>query len=145
MVSIDYQNAYVELLEIFKELSDDELNKIPKGIIEYMKANRNKNYKFSYNKYKTLNEQDVSNITKQIIIILFKRYFANEQQKKWIIRQKQLVFNEEEREKSVKYNPNNIFKKLDTSNEMQLEVIDETNNSFIDKILDLIFGKRIDI
>ena len=78
MVNIQYANAYSEVLEILKYISKDEYNKIPKELIEVYKKNANKDYYFYYDPYKTLDEQNVSLITKGVIAILYRDYWATE-------------------------------------------------------------------
>ena len=72
MVSVEYANAYSEVLEILKFISKEDYNKIPASKIELFKLNSNKEYKFTYNPNKTLDEQNVSKRAKAIIGILFK-------------------------------------------------------------------------
>lgn len=148
MNDIKYQNSCTELTEILKTLSEEDLNKIPKSIIESIYNNRNTNYEFMYSKYKTLEEQNVSIVTKQMIIILFKNYFANEKQKQWILNQEKIALKNSEEKKKKRYDVNNIFKNTDKNEKLKLELIynnSEKSEQLIDKILDFIFGKRIDI
>lgn len=85
MVDIKYANAYSEILEILKYISIEDYNKIPKDKIKLFEVNSNKNYLFDYNPNLTLNEQNVSEITKIIIAILFRDYWATPKQRKVII------------------------------------------------------------
>lgn len=70
MVSIEYANAYSEVLEILKFISKEDYEKIPNSKIELFETNQNKEYIFEYNPNKTLEEQkksmyDVENIFKK--------------------------------------------------------------------------------
>ena len=85
MVDTKYANAYSEVLEILKYVSVEDYNKIPKNKIELFKINANNDYNFKYNPDKTLEEQNVSKITKGIIAILFRDYWATEIQRNKII------------------------------------------------------------
>ena len=85
MVNIEYANAYSEVLEILKYVSEEEYNKIPKELIEVYEKNANKQHKFKYDSSQTLDEQEVSIITKGIIAILFRDYWATEMQKENIM------------------------------------------------------------
>ena len=84
MVSVEYANAYSEVLEILKYISKEDYEKIPNSKIELFETNHNKEYIFKYNPNKTLDEQDVSKIAKAIIAILFRDYWATEIQKEKI-------------------------------------------------------------
>lgn len=75
MENIEYRTAYSEVLEILKHISKEDLNKIPKEMLEMFKANANKNYNFVYNTKKTLDRQHISNTAKTIIAILYEDYW----------------------------------------------------------------------
>ena len=85
MVSVEYANAYSEVLEILKYISKEDYEKIPNSKIELFETNHNKEYIFKYNPNKTLDEQNVSKTAKAIIAILFRDYWATELQKEKII------------------------------------------------------------
>jgi hypothetical protein len=142
MVSVEYANAYSEVLGILKFISKEDYEKIPESKIELFKANSNKEYNFVYNPEKTLDEQNVSKRAKAIIGILFRDYWATEVQREKIIRKQKndrLIL--EEKKKSL-YDVENIFKKRNTSNETQVkeEVTEMTiyKESFITKFLNRI-------
>ena len=119
MVSVEYANAYSEVLEILKFISKEDYNKIPASKIELFKLNSNKEYKFTYNPNKTLDEQNVSKRAKAIIGILFRDYWATEVQRDKIIRKQKndrLIL--EEQKKSL-YGIENIFKKRNTCSETE--------------------------
>ena len=82
MVDIKYANAYSEVLEILKYLTQEDYEKIPKEKIEVFETNMNKDYAFNYNPDKTLQEQNVSETARTIIAILFRDYWATEEQRK---------------------------------------------------------------
>ena len=110
MVNIKYANAYIEVLEILKYISVEDYNKIPKNKIELFETNANNDYIFKYDPSKTLDEQNVSKITKGIIAILFRDYWATESQRERIISKQNYDRMEIEKEKQEKYKSNGIFK-----------------------------------
>ena len=89
MVNVEYANAYSEVLEILKFISKEDYEKIPASKIELFKLNSNKEYKFTYNPEKTLDEQNVSKRAKAIIGILFRDYWATEIQREKIIKKQE--------------------------------------------------------
>lgn len=109
MVDIQYANAYSEVLEILKYISQEEYDKIPKTKIELFEINANKNHVFTYNPDKTLEEQNVSKITKGIIAILFRDYWATEAQREKIIAKQNYTRMKIEEEAKAKYDTD-IFK-----------------------------------
>ncbi len=112
MINIKYANAYFEVLEILKYISVEDYNKIPKNKIELFETNANNDYIFKYDISKTLDEQNVSKITKGIIAILFRDYWATESQREKIISKQNYDRMKIENEKQGKYNTN-IFQDKD--------------------------------
>lgn len=110
MVDRKYGIAYSELLEILKYVPVENYNKIPKSEIELFETYANKEYTFNYDIHKTLEEQNVSNITKGLIILLFRDYWATEIQRDKIIARQNYDRMKLEGQKEEKYNANNIFK-----------------------------------
>ena len=108
MVTAEYKIAYSEVLEILKYIPKEDFNKIPQNMIEMFKTNASNENKFVYNKNKTLQEQNVSEIARTIIAILFRDYWATTNQ-----RDKILKVQEVERQKYLqeKYNTDNLFKR----------------------------------
>lgn len=142
MVSVEYANAYSEVLGILKYISQEDYEKIPESKIELFKVNSNKEYNFVYNPEKTLDEQNVSKRAKAIIGILFRDYWATEVQREKILRKQKndrLILEEE---KKSLYDVENIFKKRNTSNEEQVkEKVTEMivyKENFITKLLNKI-------
>lgn len=109
MIGIEYKNAYTEVLEILKYVSKEELNKIPKEMIKNFVENANSDYYFSYNPERTLDEQAVSKTAKYIIAILFRNYWATQNQKEKILRKEKYDLVKIEHSKKEKYNPDGIF------------------------------------
>ena len=107
----NYAKAYKEVLEIIKLFPKEEYIKIPKEKIEYFKKNMDNSYDFSFNPEFDLLDQDISKETKAIIIALYQDYFATEDEKREI----ESVLNENElrieKEKSINYNPDELFNK----------------------------------
>lgn len=104
MVNSKYRIAYSEVLEILKYIPIEDYNKIPKAKIELFETNANKDYTFTYDPNKTLEEQNVSNITKGIIILLFRDYWANEIQRNKIIAKQNYDRMKLEEKKKEEYN-----------------------------------------
>lgn len=140
MVDIKYAIAYSEVLEILKYISVDEYNKIPKSQIELFETNANNEYEFTYNPNKTLDEQNVSKIAKGIIAILFRDYWATDEQKRKITNKQNYDRQLMEKDKNERYNANYIFKKKVNKNSINIEntSIIEYKESLISKIINKI-------
>ena len=136
MVSIEYANAYAEVLQILKHISIDEYNKVPKEKIELFEKYYNKKFDFKYNPRQTLQEQNVSKIARTIIAILFRDYWATDEQRKQTL----LEEDEEKRKKLQKYSADNLFK---SSNKVTIKDETISNNMSIVEYKDSIFKKLI--
>ena len=139
MVDNKYAVAYSEVLEILKHIPIEDYKKIPKNEIELFEAYSDHNYIFNYDTSKTLKEQNVSDITKAIIILLFRDYWATEIQRNKIIAKQNYDRMKLEEKKKEKYNVD-IFK--NRNNDKQKQNIEDTKEFMIVKYKDSIF-KRI--
>lgn len=151
MVEVEYKKAYKEILEILKYMSEEDVNKIPKEMLELFIQNANRDYEFQYNPDKTLQEQNVSKKARYIIAILFRDYWATELQREKIIKKEESDMQKIEEELRKKYNTDNLFKKNDVVKERNddieiKELIEYKEDNIFRKILSKIislFNKKI--
>ena len=127
MADIQYANAYTEVLDILKHISKEDYEKIPKSKIKVFEENCNKNYNFTYDENKTLDEQKVSEITKAIIAILFRDYWATKEQRYVIIKKQQEIREQRQKELMAKFEQNkniseNDLKKVDVASDLDLDI-----------------------
>ena len=127
MADIQYANAYTEVLDILKYISKEDYEKIPKSKIKVFEENSNKNYSFTYDKNKTLDEQNVSEIAKAIIAILFRDYWATKEQRYIIIKKQQEIKEQKQKELMAKFEQNkNIpekdLKKVNVASDLDLDI-----------------------
>lgn len=142
MVTTEYKIAYNEVLKILKYVAKEDLDKIPKNMLDMFKSNASSENNFNYNPTKTLQEQNVSETARAIIAILFRNYWATSEQKEKIL---SVQNNERERIKQEKYNPDNIFKNRNTAQyskeEYQAEqtaIVEYKEKNFLQKLFDKI-------
>lgn len=138
MENMEYANAYTEVIEILKYISEADYNKIPKNKINLFETNANKEYKFIYNPNLTLNEQNVSKRAKAIIAILFREYWATEKQREKIIAKQNNDRMQIEKNKKERYNPDNLFyRRTKRVENIQNETVSltEYKETFFSKIL----------
>lgn len=126
MADIQYANAYTEVLDILKYISKEDYEKIPKSKIKVFEENSNKNYSFTYDESKTLEEQNVSEITKAIIAILFRDYWATKEQRYIIIKKQQEIKEQKQKELMAKFEQNkNIsekdLKKVNVASDLDID------------------------
>ena len=110
-----YAKAYTEVLEIINHFSEDEYKKIPKEKIDFYENHKDRKYDFKINPNIDLAEQNISRKANAILVSLFRDYFATAKQKE--ILKNLLQQNQEklEKEKYLKYNPDNIFNKSNSN------------------------------
>ena len=127
MADIQYANAYTEVLDILKYISKEDYEKIPKSKIKVFEENSNKNYSFTYDENKTLDEQNVSEIAKAIIAILFRDYWATKEQRYVIIKKQQEIKEQKQKELMAKFEQNNKIsekdlKKVNVASDLDLDI-----------------------
>lgn len=108
---IEYRKAFKEVYEILKYVSDEDLKKIPSEILIMIKENMQLDYNYKMNDICDFQNQEISEIAKAILSIIYRDYWATKEEKNNIRIQE---FNERniiEQEKRKEYNPDDIFKK----------------------------------
>lgn len=72
--------ACTEVTLFLEQISSDKRNKIPDNVVLYYKENMDTNYKFEIDKNKSILEQNFSKKAATIIIAIYKKYLANEEE-----------------------------------------------------------------
>lgn len=139
-----YAKAYTEVLEIINHFSENEYKKIPKEKIDFYEKHKDRKYDFKINPNIDLAEQNISRKANAILVSLFRDYFATAKQKE--ILKNLLQQNQEklEKEKYLKYNPDNIFNKSNSNindSKDKVALVEIKNEVWYRKILN--FFKRI--
>ena len=139
-----YAKAYTVVLEIINHFSEDEYKKIPKEKIDFYEKHKDRKYDFKINPNIDLAEQNISRKANAILVSLFRDYFATAKQKE--ILKNLLQQNQEklEKEKYLKYNPDNIFNKSNSNindSKDKVALVEIKNEVWYRKILN--FFKRI--
>ena len=136
MEDIIYANAFYEVLEILTYISKEDYEKIPINLIELFEENANLEHNFKYNSQITLSEQGCSDITKAIIALLYRDYWASEEEKENILLNEKKEKIRIEQEIREKYNMDNLFKKknIEEKNECK-QLIEYKEENFFNKIL----------
>ena len=124
----EYQRAYKEISIIIESLEDNIKNKIPKEKIEFYKNHMDNEHKFKLDIEKELAEQNILYPTRCILANLFRDYIATAEDRTEIIKKEQEELKQIEDAKREKYNPDDIFKKMDTDKKKKVEV-NENNTS----------------
>lgn len=102
--------AYREVVEVLKYISKEEIDKIPEEVVKYYKDNMDTTYEFYINTEKSFEEQVLMEKTKIVLAMLYRDYWATEEQREKIRLKEKYDINKIETENQEKYDVENIFK-----------------------------------
>lgn len=111
IVSENYANAFSEVLEILFCIPESAYKKVPNKLIKLLEQNHNPNHHFYYEADKTLDEQNVLIETKEIIALIYRDYWADNEKKHKILEKEKHELKIIEKERNEKYSYDNLFKK----------------------------------
>ena len=120
-----YANAYTQVYEIIKQLSEEEYAKIPNEVVEVIKENRNTEYKFELDDDLKLKDQELLPETRAILFNIFREYLSTLEQKERIIRIQREERKKDEHRKIEQYH-SNLF-----ANKMNNQKLPEENTEII--------------
>ena len=106
---MEYEKCLVQLDEVIKYISYDDLKKIPNEIKEAIKAKKDSNYFWKYDENKPLNEQNLDRKTIAMLSYLNMEYLLNEDQKELMEKIHRLNQEKLEKNKQDKYKSEDIF------------------------------------
>jgi len=121
MVSKELTYAAVEMNSILENMSVELKSKIPEDLQKCFKYIASKEYKFKYDKKKRLPEQELLPKTKGLLAVLYRDYICNEEEKAAYNKELEKILEEKEKEKSQKYNADDIFKKREQEQALPVE------------------------
>lgn len=107
--TILYKRAYVELYSMLKKLPKEQYDKIPNKFIEYIDNEKDDNYIFKYDNSIPLLEQNYMIETKALIVKLYEKYIAEDNEKDFWDKYDKICNNLIEDEKRKKYDVSKIF------------------------------------
>lgn len=141
----NYAKALAEIDDIIKYADNKSKEKISKEFIEFVKDNKDKNYKTKIDPQKKIEDQDILYETKVILASMYRDFWATEEERNVLDRKMNLdaAIKQKEFEKKVK-SAEEIFKKDDSkisieniSKQVNLMPQNKSKNIFT-KVLDLI-------
>lgn len=137
-----YNNAYTEVYVIINNLAKEDYNKIPLDMINAIRENRNKNYRFAIDEHLELREQKLLPETKAILFNLFRDYLATKEQRNKILNFQHIeTINLEKKKKKEYKGSNNLFtsnnKKKSIEENQKLPAVIKKEN-FVEKVINFI-------
>lgn len=106
----NYPKAYTEVLEIMKYMPKEDVDKIPKEMIEMFENKKEKSYVFKIKEMDNFANLNILDETEAIFVNIFRDYWATPEQQKKIIGKQNYDKLMMEKEKMRKYNTDKIFK-----------------------------------
>lgn len=121
-LSINTRQAYSEVDELLDLITVEEKNAIPKKLRDFFKEEKDPSYHKNINANVAIKEQNLKKETLAIMASLYLKYWCKDEKEK---QELLMTFAENEekhqRELREKYNPDNIFKNNNITNELQNE------------------------
>jgi len=142
MVTKEMQVAAKEMNILLENIVPNEyILKIPQKFRDFLKKIEDKEHSFNLDLEKSIDEQDITEKTKDLITVIYRNYWCNEEEREKIDRI--LTENEREYQEELrkKYNPDDIFKKQKEVNNVSsenLSLIEYKPNTIFDKIKNFI-------
>lgn len=104
------KNAYSEVYAIINLMSLNLRNKIPENILKNIDDKRDKSNNV---KISDINKYIISDDANKLLAVLYKNYYATEEEKEIIDVKEKCMFQKEQTKLRQKYNPDDLFKKND--------------------------------
>lgn len=101
------KEAYSEVYAILNLMSWNSINKIPERIWENIENKRDKEKVIEIN---NIEEYQASEQANKLLAVLYKNYFATDEEKEVIQAKEKILYQKEQEELREKYNPDNLFK-----------------------------------
>lgn len=143
MIDNTYKNAFKEVYDILENTDKELLNKVPKKFIQFLENNMNKDYKSNIKNDIEINKQNLLRETEAIISLIYRSYWATDEEKKeFSVKDRNENLDIEKRKKQEFKNVEDIFAKRKNINKVTIDnnlmVIQKEN--FFKRILNKIFS-----
>jgi len=142
MITKEMKIAAKEMNELLSNIVPNEyVLKIPEKFRNFLKEIEDKEYIFNIDLEKSIDEQDITEKTKDLITVIYRNYWCNQEEREnldKILTQNEIEYQEELRKK---YNPDDLFKKqkeVDSVSSENLSLIEYKHNTIFDKIKEFI-------
>lgn len=143
MITNEFAEASAELNTIFRYMPNEYVDKIPNKLRAFFNRVQSKDYLPQIDPNKKLEEQNIKEKTKDIIAILYRNYWCNEEERKEI--DKILIGNDKRYEEQLReqYNPDDIFKKHKNEEQDFQDIQTPTQNVLMIQYKESVFRRII--
>ena len=145
MIDNVYKNSFKEVYDILQNTDEELVHKIPKNFMDFIKNNMDTNYKTNIDPNIEIDKQTLLKETESILSLIYKSYWATDQEKNEFAKLDKLNFIESEKNKNEAYSTENlyeIFEKRKNLNNISLNqnLIVVEKESFFKKIINKILN-----
>ncbi len=143
MINVKSQNAMAEVLWYLNGIKEEDIDKIPRNVLNFIKENASKGYKCTFDYNRPLKELNLMDETRGIIgILCYKYWCTTKEQKEMYLKKLDSHEKNYQSEINKRYNPDNLFK----SNNQKKENVQSNKNytsiiEYKESILKRIFVK----
>ena len=146
MIDDVYRNSFKEVYVILENTDNELLSKIPAKFMNFIKANMNNEYETKLDLNVDINTQPLLKETEAILSLIYRSYWATNEEKKEIALKDKNEFIEKEKQKKEEFQGKDIYKLFDERRNISEITLD--NNLMIIKkenFLEKFFKKIISI
>lgn len=111
------------LYEILKYVPKEDLSKIPQDLLKTIEYNMDKTYDFKIQENLEFEEKPMMNETKAILAVLYRDYWASEDEKARILEKQKYDIKKAEEKKQEKYSSEDLFLNRKQVKEQNQELI----------------------
>lgn len=108
MIDNTYRNSLQEVYIILQNTEDELLKKIPTSFMDFIKTNRNIDYKTNIKQEIELDKQSLLKETENILSLIYRSYWATDDEKKEFTQKDQTEAIEAEKKKKEEYSGRDI-------------------------------------
>lgn len=139
MIDEIYKNSFKEVYDILENTEEDLLSKIPNSFMNFIENNMNVDYKTSINLNETIDKQHLLKETEAILSLIYRSYWATDEEKNEFAKKDNLELIKEEEQKKEQYQGKDIYKVFEERKDLNTITVDNNlmvieNESFIKRI-----------
>lgn len=117
-----YSKAFAEVIEILNHSELEITQKISKSFINFLIENMDENYEVKINFYDENWENSILEETRAIIALIYRDYIVSDEERKQLLDEEIKEQIKIETKLNEKYNPDNLFKKEEKSEDIPKEI-----------------------
>lgn len=135
MITEEYREAAVEVLDILDNTNKVDVQKIPLSFIKFLVNIASTSYKVNFDHSKAMSELDLKDKTQEILGVIYINWWSGEEERKIYKQKIEEIKIKRQKELNEKYNPNNIFEKKNTKTTKENLGLIEYKESFFKTII----------